>query len=163
MILKLALVWLLNALALIAVAYLVPGVAVSSFGAALVAALVLGLVNAVVRPVLVLLTLPVTVLTLGLFIFPMVCIPIYFAFTTEEDVRVWGPRFSRWWKNAAAPLAPLWSRAARIPHLPLPESMRIPSSVVFTVCALAVAFLGIEAERWIERNVRKLKREAKRS
>ena len=69
MILKLALVWLLNALALIAVAYLVPGVAVSSFGAALVAALVLGLVNAVVRPVLVLLTLPVTILTLGLFIF----------------------------------------------------------------------------------------------
>jgi putative membrane protein len=46
-----------------------PSISVSSFGAALVAALVLGLVNAVVRPVLVLLTLPVTVLTLGLFIF----------------------------------------------------------------------------------------------
>ena len=66
---RLLLVWLVNALALIAVAYLMPGVAVSSFGAALVAALVLGLINAVVRPVLVLLTLPVTLITLGLFIF----------------------------------------------------------------------------------------------
>ena len=69
MILRLLLVWLINAVALIAVAYLMPSVSVSSFGAALVAALVLGLVNAVVRPVLILLTLPVTVLTLGLFIF----------------------------------------------------------------------------------------------
>ena len=69
MILKLLVVWLINALALIAVAYLMPSITVSSFGAALVAALVLGLINAVVRPVLVLLTLPVTLLTLGLFIF----------------------------------------------------------------------------------------------
>jgi putative membrane protein len=69
MILRLALVWLINAVALIAVAYLMPSIGVSSFGAALVAALVLGLINAVVRPVLVLLTLPVTILTLGLFIF----------------------------------------------------------------------------------------------
>ena len=50
-------------------AYLIPGVTVTSFGTALLAALVLGLVNAIVRPVLVLLTLPVTILTLGLFIF----------------------------------------------------------------------------------------------
>lgn len=69
MILRLALVWLINAVALIAVAYLMPSISVASFQAALVAALVLGLVNAVVRPVLVLLTLPVTILTLGLFIF----------------------------------------------------------------------------------------------
>lgn len=66
---RLLIVWLINALALMAVAYLMPSIEVSSFGAALVAALVLGLVNAFVRPVLVLLTLPVTVLTLGLFIF----------------------------------------------------------------------------------------------
>jgi putative membrane protein len=66
---RLLLVWLVNALALIAVAYLMPGVTVASFGSALVAALVLGLINAVVRPVLVLLTLPVTLVTLGLFIF----------------------------------------------------------------------------------------------
>jgi putative membrane protein len=66
---KLLLVWLINAVALIAVAYLLPGIAVSSFVTALIAALVLGLVNAVIRPVLVLLTLPATLLTLGLFIF----------------------------------------------------------------------------------------------
>jgi putative membrane protein len=61
-------VWLVNALALMAVAYLLPGISVESFVTALVAALVLGLVNTVIRPILVLLTLPVTVITLGLFI-----------------------------------------------------------------------------------------------
>jgi len=61
--------WILNAAALMLVAYLYPGVSVESFAAALIAALVLGLVNAVVRPILVLLTLPVTLLTLGLFLF----------------------------------------------------------------------------------------------
>jgi putative membrane protein len=61
--------WLLNAAALLLVAYLYPGVHVESFGAALVAALVLGLVNAVLRPILVFLTFPVTLLTLGLFLF----------------------------------------------------------------------------------------------
>ena len=66
---KLLLVWLINAFALIAVAYLMPGVSVASFTTALVAALILGMINAVVRPVLVLLTLPVTLITLGLFIF----------------------------------------------------------------------------------------------
>src|SRR5690242_625285 len=58
----LLLVWLINAVALMAVAYLLPGIAVSSFITALVAALVLGLVNAVIRPILVLLTLPATLL-----------------------------------------------------------------------------------------------------
>ena len=66
---KLLLVWLINAAALMAVAYLLPGLAVADFVTALVAALVLGLVNAVIRPILILLTLPVTLLTLGLFIF----------------------------------------------------------------------------------------------
>jgi len=66
---RLLIVWLINALALLAVSYLIPSVQVAGFGAALVAALVLGLVNAVIRPLLILLTLPVTILTLGLFIF----------------------------------------------------------------------------------------------
>ncbi len=61
--------WIVNAAALLLVAYLYPGVQVAGFGAALVAALVLGLVNAVIRPILVILTLPVTLLTLGLFLF----------------------------------------------------------------------------------------------
>ena len=66
---RLLLVWLINAVALMAVAYLLPGIAVANFITALVAALVLGLVNAVIRPILILLTLPATLLTLGLFIF----------------------------------------------------------------------------------------------
>ena len=67
--LKVIVRWLLLAAALLLVAHLYPGVKVSSFGAAMVAALVLGLLNALVRPLLVLLTLPVTLLTLGLFLF----------------------------------------------------------------------------------------------
>ena len=66
---KLIVRWMLLAAALLLVAHLYPGVSVASFGAALVAALVLGLFNTLVRPLLVLLTLPVTVLTLGLFLF----------------------------------------------------------------------------------------------
>jgi putative membrane protein len=61
--------WIVNAAALLLVAYLYPGVQVTDFVAALIAALVLGLVNAVVRPLLIILTLPVTLLTLGLFLF----------------------------------------------------------------------------------------------
>jgi putative membrane protein len=61
--------WMLLAAALLLVAHLYPGVTVASFGAALIAAFVLGLLNTLVRPLLVLLTLPVTLLTLGLFLF----------------------------------------------------------------------------------------------
>lgn len=65
---KLLIVWLLNALALLAVAYLVPNIDVANFTAALIAAFVIGLVNMLIKPILVLLTLPITILTLGLFI-----------------------------------------------------------------------------------------------
>ena len=61
--------WIVNAAALLLVAYIYPGVHVTSFWAALLAALVLGFVNMVIRPIAVILTLPVTVLTLGLFLF----------------------------------------------------------------------------------------------
>jgi putative membrane protein len=61
--------WILNAVALLAVAYLMPSIHVASVSSALIAALVLGLVNTLVRPILVILTLPVTLLTLGLFLF----------------------------------------------------------------------------------------------
>jgi putative membrane protein len=57
-----------SALLLVLVAYFVPGIHVSSFLVALVAALIFGVVNGIVRPVLVVLTLPVTVITLGLFL-----------------------------------------------------------------------------------------------
>jgi putative membrane protein len=65
---RIFLVWIFNAMALIAVAYLLPGIKVDGFTSALIAALVLGLVNTLIRPLLVLLTLPITVLTLGFFI-----------------------------------------------------------------------------------------------
>ena len=66
---KLLAKWLLSAAALLFVAYVYSGVEVKTFTAALIAAFVLGLLNTIVRPILVLLTLPVTVLTLGLFLF----------------------------------------------------------------------------------------------
>jgi len=67
-IMRLLLTWLINAAALFALPFLMSSVTVTHFGAAVVAALVLGLVNTLVRPLLVLLTLPVTVLSLGVFI-----------------------------------------------------------------------------------------------
>ena len=66
---KLILNWLLSAVALLFVAYVYSGVEVKSFTAALIAAFIIGLLNTVVRPLLVILTLPVTVITLGLFLF----------------------------------------------------------------------------------------------
>lgn len=62
-------VWILNALSLLALPYLFDSIRVDGIYTAMIVAVVLGLVNAVIRPVLVLLTLPVTLLTLGLFIF----------------------------------------------------------------------------------------------
>ena len=61
--------WLIYAVAIVITAYLLPGVQLSGFGAALVTALVLGLVNSIIRPVLLLLTLPLNILTLGLLTF----------------------------------------------------------------------------------------------
>ncbi len=59
----------ITALSLVAVAYIVPGIQVDSFYIAIISAFILGLLNAVVRPVLIVLTLPITILTLGIFIF----------------------------------------------------------------------------------------------
>jgi putative membrane protein len=59
--------WIINTLALILVSYIIPGISFENFYSALIAALVLGLINAVIRPILIILTLPVNILTLGLF------------------------------------------------------------------------------------------------
>ena len=64
---RLLIVWVLNAVALMAVAYLMPQIKVTSFFSALVAAFALGAVNTLIRPVLTLLTLPISILTLGFF------------------------------------------------------------------------------------------------
>ena len=66
---KLIVKWLLAACALLLVAYLYPGVQIQSYTSALIAAAVIALLNTLVRPLLVVLTLPVTVVTLGLFLF----------------------------------------------------------------------------------------------
>ena len=65
---KLLIGWLLNALALLGVAYVVPDIHVSSIWIAAIAAVVIGLANMLIKPILVILTLPVTIITLGLFI-----------------------------------------------------------------------------------------------
>lgn len=59
--------WLVVALALWVTAYILPGINVDSYQALAIAAIVLGLVNALIRPILTILTLPITILTLGLF------------------------------------------------------------------------------------------------
>jgi putative membrane protein len=82
--------WLLLGAALLLVAHLYPGVVVQSFGAAMIAALVLGLFNALLRPVLVLLTLPVTLLTLGLFLFVINALMFYFAAGVLDGFHVTG-------------------------------------------------------------------------
>ncbi len=65
---KFFLTWLLTAVSLFITAYIVPGIVVSGFTAAAVAAVILGLVNAFVKPILLIFTLPLTILTLGLFL-----------------------------------------------------------------------------------------------
>ena len=82
--------WVINAAGLLLVAYLYPGVVVEGFLAALLAALVLGLVNAVIRPILVILTLPATILTLGLFIFVINALLFWFVAEIVHGFRVTG-------------------------------------------------------------------------
>lgn len=59
--------WILSALVIISAAYVLPGVKIEGFFTALVVALILGVINAVLKPILVILTLPINILTLGLF------------------------------------------------------------------------------------------------
>ena len=87
---KTLLTWLLAASALLLVAYLYPGVQVQSFTSALIAAFVIGLFNMVLRPVLVLLTLPVTVITLGLFLFVINALLFWAAASVLEGFHVNG-------------------------------------------------------------------------
>ena len=87
---RLILIWCCNALALLAVAYLLPGVVVDGFGSALIAALVLGFINMLIRPLLILLTLPVTVLSLGLFILVINGLLFWFAGSVLSGFHVTG-------------------------------------------------------------------------
>jgi putative membrane protein len=87
---KLLLKWLLSATALLCVAYLYSGVVVTSFTGALIAAAVLGLLNIALRPILVLLTLPVTVVTLGLFLFVINALVFWAAASLVSGLSVTG-------------------------------------------------------------------------
>ncbi len=82
--------WFLLAAALLALTHVVPGVEVHSFAAALWAAFVLGLLNTLLRPLLVLLTLPVTVITLGLFLFVINAAMFYMAASLLDGLSVTG-------------------------------------------------------------------------
>jgi len=86
------LVWLISALAFVVTAYLVPGLTLTGFLPAMAAAAVLGFVNALVRPILVLLTLPITVVTLGLFLFVInaLCLMLASALTPGFEVKSFG-------------------------------------------------------------------------
>lgn len=78
---------------IIVTAYLLPGVHVESFTAALVAAIVLGIINLLVKPLLILLTLPITILTLGLFRFVINAVLILLASSIVPGFKVDG----FWW------------------------------------------------------------------
>lgn len=65
---RLILKLIVNAIAVFAAAYLLPGVKVDGFTTAIIVAIVLGVLNLIVKPILVLLTIPITILTLGLFL-----------------------------------------------------------------------------------------------
>ena len=86
---------LVNAFAVMAVAYFVPGVTVRNFWVALLAALVIGLINAFVRPVLLILSLPITILTLGLFTLIINALMFWLAskFVPGFDVQGFGAAF----------------------------------------------------------------------
>jgi putative membrane protein len=85
---KLIAKWLLGACALLAVAHLYDGVTVTSFGSAMLAAFVIALLNTFVRPLLVILTLPVTVVTLGLFMFVINALMFYAAASMLDGLKV---------------------------------------------------------------------------
>jgi len=82
--------WILNAGTLLLIAYYLPGVGVSGWYAALITALVLGLINAIIRPILILLTLPINLITLGLFTFVINAALFWFVSTVVEGFEVDG-------------------------------------------------------------------------
>jgi putative membrane protein len=94
----LLLVWILNAVTLLIVAYVLPGIVVSSFWSAMLAAAVLGLINMLVKPVLILLTLPITIVTLGLFLLVINALMFWFAGSILKGFQVNG----FWWAVGGA-------------------------------------------------------------
>jgi putative membrane protein len=71
--------WIINALAILLAAYVIPGITVDGFLTALIVSVVLGIINAVIKPILIILTLPINILTLGLFTFVINALLVLFA------------------------------------------------------------------------------------
>ena len=94
----LLLVWILNAVSLLVVAYILPGIVVASFWSAMWAALVLGLINMLVKPLFVLLTLPITIVTIGLFLFVINALMFWLAGSILRGFKVTG----FWWAVGGA-------------------------------------------------------------
>lgn len=82
--------WLIMTFAVIVTSYILPGVTLSGFGTALLVALVLGLINVFIKPVLLLLTLPINILTLGLFTFVINALVILMASAIVPGFKVNG-------------------------------------------------------------------------
>lgn len=82
--------WVINALALMLVAYLLPSIEIEGFYIALITALILGLINAVIRPLLILITLPINIITLGLFTFVLNALLFWFVASFVEGFYVAG-------------------------------------------------------------------------
>jgi putative membrane protein len=101
----LLLVWILNAVALLVVAYILPGIVVASFWSAMWAALVLGLINMLVKPLFVILTLPITIVTIGLFLFVINALMFWLAGSILKGFQVNG----FWWAVGGALLYSLIS------------------------------------------------------
>lgn len=112
----LLLIWALNAVALLLVSYVIPGVHIYNFYSALVAVLVLGFVNTVIRPVFVLLTWPVTLLTLGLFLFVLNALLFWLVGDILSGFRVEGFMSAYWGRLCiASPVGFFrhWSKVSR--------------------------------------------------
>ena len=93
---RLLLRWVINAATLLGIAYYLPGIEVGGFYAALITALVLGLVNAIIRPLLLILTLPINILTLGLFTFVVNALMFWFVSTVVQGFEVAGFMAAFW-------------------------------------------------------------------
>jgi len=87
---KILIKWFLSAASLLALSSLDQGIIINGFSSALVAALVIGLLNLIVRPVLLILTLPVTILSMGLFLFVINAIVFWMASSFLDGFEVIG-------------------------------------------------------------------------
>ena len=87
---KLLLVWLINAAALFVLPYLFDSIRVETFYTALIVALILSIINTIVRPILLVLTLPITVITLGLFIFVLNGLLLWFVASVVKGFTIAG-------------------------------------------------------------------------